>query len=502
MFDEPKGLNGTVALSTSVAADTMPVTVGAVDNHISAVTQATLTERARDWSKTTLKREARQLLSDRLKTDRSGISLRELDDASDDTRSKALKIAQGVVKDLVARGHTSPARLISDDEARQLLNYLMATQFGAGELEPLFHDPDVEDILINSIPVGRRSTQIEVLTYRQSGKRKEKIEIGESEVIELVNRAARWQGRQLTPVTPILNAQMPNSARINASMEPACHRGVSVTIRIHRLIARTFDDLIRLGTLTEPAAAFLTLCAQAKLAVCVAGGTSTGKTNFLNAFSGLIHPRERIVCIEDTHELDIAVPDKVYLVTVDSQDGSRVITPRQLVANALRMRPDRIILGEARGGEAYDAIKATNTGHDGSLLTVHAEDAESVAKRLTQLCREAPETHGIPDDSLREQIARAFQIVVFIERHYLPDGSSKRIVTQINELSGLVQNELISQTRLFQLNERGLEWTRAHPHDRIKKRFHEAGISDKDVMDALAGRSKPWQRLRGGAPSS
>ncbi|NJM39297.1 MAG: CpaF family protein [Anaerolineae bacterium] len=467
--------------------------IGALDNSVSPIMQSILDERRDELAKRPIKQQARLLLSDRLAPSRTKVSLRDLDDAADDTLAQVKTYCEEVVQSLVQRGHAGRGRLIGDEEAAYLVKYLMATQFGAGEFEPLFHEGDVEDIVISTVPTGRRSTKVVVTTYRQSGRRDEKLDVEPADVIEMVNRFARRQGRQLSPVTPILNAQMPNGARINAVLNPVCDPYLRVTIRVHRLIARTFEDLVRLGTLSVSAAAWLYLCIRAKLSLCVAGGTSSGKTNLLNALSTVIDPGENLICIEDTRELKLSTAYPAYLVTVTSQDGSRTVTQRQLVANALRMRPDRLILGEVRDEAAFDALKACNTGHDGTLLTVHADDADAAPARLIELAYEAPEASTLPERTLKSMVARAFHLVVFIERRTQVDGSSRRMITQINELSGHVQNDVISQQRLFEYTPaQGLVWTKAMPQERTKRRLVDAGITEKLMLDALNGRIQPW----------
>jgi pilus assembly protein CpaF len=481
-----------VSLDPLSHSETSVAPIGVLDDTLSPITEHELAERQREAGKRSIKSEARMLMAAQLK--RSGIGLRELDDASDDVRAQVRDMAAEVVAGLVQRGHAARGRVISETEAALLNTYLLACLFGAGELEPLFMATDVEDIIINTRRAGRRTVETEVWTFRQSGKRRESIEISADEVLELVNRSAARQGRQLSPVTPILNARMINGARINAVLDPVCDPALSVTIRVHRLIARDMDRLIALGTLTQAAAAWLTLCVRSKVSICIGGGTSSGKTNLLNALTRLIAPDERVVTIEDTRELDLAVADKVHLTTlINTDDPSRSVTQRHLVANALRMRPDRIILGEVRDGAAFDAIKACNTGHDGSLLTVHAEDAESIGKRLLQLCREAPETASMNDKVLNEQISVAFQGMVHVERRRQRDGSFKRMISQINESSGHVQHERITQQRMFELRDSGLEWTRALPCERVLHRMLDAGYSQRDIEDALSGRSTPWR---------
>jgi pilus assembly protein CpaF len=446
-----------------------------------------------------LKLAARQALRDRLKPEKSAISLRELDEAAPETVAKVEAITRAVVSDMQRKGLAGQGTVIPDAKAQEIIAYLLDWQFGAGPLEPLFHEPDVEDIVMNSVPVTLAQSRIEVWTYRQSGKRQEPIEITPEEVQEIVNRNAAYQGRALNATSPILNAQMRNGSRVNAVLNPVCDPRISVTIRIHRLVARSFDDLVRFGTLTRPAASWLWLCVQSGLATVVAGSTSSGKTNFLNALARIMPPNLRVVCIEDTRELDLAVPDKVYLVTAqrqasESPEGSRAVTQRHLVANALRMRPDRIVLGEVRDAAAWDAVKACNTGHQGTLLTVHAEDAEGVLTRLMQLCAEAAETANVPEKTLREIVAAAFQCVVFLERRRQPDGSFRRFVSEIVELNGFVSDGVINQKSLFRMQDGQLEWTRNWPHERIKRRLHEAGFTDRDIQDALMGRVDMWRQ--------
>ena len=484
-----------------MTSDNNRLSIGVIDDTASSLSDSIRERQENALNSIDLKLTARQILRERLKPEKSGISLRELDEASAEIRQKVERIARAVVSDMQRRGYAGQGAVIPDDKALEILRYLMDWQFGAGPLEFLFHEQDVEDIVINSSAVTPAQSRVEVWTYRQSGKRRESVEISPEEVQEIINRNASYQGRALNTTAPIMNAQMRNGSRINAILNPVCDPQISATIRIHRLVARSFDDLVRFGTLTPAAASWLWMCVQAGLAIVVAGGTSSGKTNFLNALARLMPSHLRVVCIEDTRELDLAVPDKVYMVTVQRQptetsDGSRNVTQRHLVANALRMRPDRIVLGEVRDAAAWDAVKACNTGHQGTLLTVHAEDAESVVTRLMQLCGEAAETANIPEKTLKDIVAAAFQQVVFLERRRQPDGSFQRTVTELVELNGFVSDGVINQKPIFRLQNGRLEWTKNWPHERTKRRLLDAGFTDKDIQDALAGRREMW---RGGA---
>ncbi len=479
-------------------------TIAVVDD-LSSLVEARSAARAQLLSAVDLQREARQRLADRLRPDVCDLTPRDLEAGGQQAREQVERIARAEVEAMQQRGAAGRGPVIADEHARALVQHVMDWQFGAGPLEPLFREPDVEDIVVNSVasreagasPEPGAPPALEVWTYRQSGKRREAIALDADELREIINRNAGAQGRALNPTAPILNAQLRHGAgagaRINAVLAPVCDPHLSVTIRIHRLVARRFDDLVRLGTLTPAAASWLWLAVRSGLSMAVGGATSSGKTNLLNALAGVMPADLRCVVIEDTRELELPVPDKVCLVTVQNSDGSRAIGQRQLVANALRMRPDRIVIGEVRDGAAWDAVKACNTGHEGTLLSVHAEDASGVLVRLAQLCAEAPETANLSDKTLREIIASAFQCIVFLERRRRPDGSFQRYVTQITEVNGLVSDGLTAQKPLFRFADGELRWTQQWPHDRIRQRIHDAGFTDRDIEAALTGQAHMWQ---------
>ena len=460
----------------------------AVMDEATSLVEARAQEHQRALASLDLKDEARGLVAEQLKPDVSGISTQDLEAGAPEVRGKVEYIASTVIEKLQQRGLAGKGPIISDDQAAVLLQHVLDWQFGAGPLEPLFHEADVEDIVVNSSDSG-----LEVWTYRQSGKRRESIEISFDALREIINRNAGVQGRALNPLSPILNAQMRNGARINAVLNPVCDPHIAVTIRIHRLVARKFDDLVRLGTLSPAAAAWLWLCVQGGLSIIVGGGTSSGKTNLLNAIASVMPANLRCVVIEDTRELELPVPDKVYLTTVQPADGSRPITQRQLIANAMRMRPDRIILGEVRDAAAWDAVKACNTGHEGTLLSIHADDANGVLIRLSQLSGEASETANIPERMLREVIAAAFQCVVYLERRRQPDGSYRRFVTQITEVNGLVADGVTVQKPIFTFSGGALVWTKQWPHERILRCLFEHGFTNRDVEQALTGNTRFWE---------
>ena len=350
-----------------------PTRVIPIIDDSSSLIEAKAVERERALASTDLLAEARKRVADLLKPEVSGISVSTLERGTEEVRASVTDLATDVVNQMRQRGLAGRGPVIPDALASVLVQQVLDHQFGAGALEPLFRESDVEDIVINSNPSTESNPstknsdegRLEIWTYRQSGKRRESIALTSDELREIINRNAGYQGRALNPVTPILNAQMRNGqghgARINAILSPACDPHISVTIRVHRLVARRFSDLVKLGTLSVPAASWLWLCVQAGLSMVVGGATSSGKTNFLNALAGVMPAYLRCVVIEDTRELDLAVSDKVYWSTVQHPDPARCVTQRDLVKAALRARPDRIVLGEVRDGAAWDAIKATNT---------------------------------------------------------------------------------------------------------------------------------------------
>jgi Flp pilus assembly CpaF family ATPase len=370
-----------------------------------------------------MRARARERYALRIAPERSGISLSELNEGGPAVRARAEQIAREVVRELQDEGLNGRGPLLDDAQAEAIVRYLLDYQFGMGPLEPLFGENDVEDVVVNSRMGEDGKPYCEVWTYRQSGKRREDMEVDPYELLAVINRHASEQGRALNPSSPILNARLKNGSRINA-------------------IARTAD------------------------------------------------PDERVVVIEDTRELELAVKDVVYMVTVQ---GDRPITQRHLVANALRMRPDRIVLGEVRGGEAWDAVKAANTGHDGTLVTVHAEDAEGAIGRFLQLCREAEETAQMPERTVLEFVASAFQLVVFLARRRMPDGSYKRGVLEIVESPGHVREGRPVLNPIFVLRDGKLTWTNYRLHERVREKIINAGFSEAEIEAALQGKLGKWR---------
>ena len=306
---------------------------------------------------------------------------------------------------------------------RSLKKDLKDTVFGFGPLQDLLRAPTISEIMVV------KSDQIYVErdgVVELSGRRFISDKVTES----IIERIVAQVGRRIDKSQPLVDARLPDGSRVNAIIPPLAVRGPCLTIRKFPVRRFTMDDLIERGTLPSAAALFLRACVINRRNILVSGGTGTGKTTMLNVLSSFIPHRDRIVTIEDTQELKL---HQEHVVTLETKppnvEGTGEYTIRDLVRNALRMRPDRILVGECRGGEALDMLQAMNTGHDGSMTTIHANSTEDVLKRLEVLVLMAVD---LPVSSIQRQIASAIDLVVQIDR--LPGG--RRVVTQISEVAG------------------------------------------------------------------
>ncbi len=306
---------------------------------------------------------------------------------------------------------------------RQLKKELKDTVFGFGPLQDLLRAPTITEIMVvtsDQIYVERDGV------VELSGRRFISDKVTES----IIERIVAQVGRRIDKSQPLVDARLPDGSRVNAIIPPLAVRGPCLTIRKFPAYRFTMDDLIELESITSSAAMFLRACVVDKRNILVSGGTGTGKTTMLNILSSFIPHRERIVTIEDTQELQLHQDHVVTLETKPPNvEGTGEYTIRDLVKNSLRMRPDRIIVGECRSGEALDMLQAMNTGHDGSMTTVHSNSSEEVIKRLEVLVLMAVD---LPVQSIHRQIASALDLIVQITR--MPGG--KRVVTQISEVAG------------------------------------------------------------------
>lgn len=357
-----------------------------------------------------------------------------------------------------------------------LVNQLVNDIAGMGFLTEYLEDPNVEEIIMNGIE--------QMWALRANGTKEKvnllELDLDHDRVIDQINRLVSPTGRQVNLMNPILNAKLPDGARINVVLGPIAEPSPSITIRRHRLVARRMSDLYSLRSISEEAGEFLRAAVEARMSILVCGGTGTGKTNFINVLATFFDSEERIVVIEDTRELDLNLDDVQYLtVREDSAEVARPILQRHLVANALRMRPDRILIGEVRGGEAFDMLMANNTGHEGTIATVHANSASEAVTRLLQLCALAEEARDFKPEYLAEWIARCFHIVVFLGQTRNPP---RRFVREIAGLEGRTEGINVTRDLLFEQQQEQLARSMRPLPERLNQRFHYYGIDPKQFL--------------------
>jgi pilus assembly protein CpaF len=337
---------------------------------------------------------------------------------------------------------TSGASL-SQEQLEQMETQVINEIIGYGPIQPLLDDPTISEVMVNG-PYH---------VFAEKGGRISETDIkfdDEAHVYRVIDRILRPLGRRVDRKWPMADARLPDGSRVNVIIPPAAIDGPTITIRKFAKEKLKVEDLIRFGSLTEPMAEFLRACVQARLNIVVSGGTGSGKTTLLNVLSNFIPDHERIVTIEDSAELQLAKPHVVRLeARPPDPDGTGRVTIRDLVINALRMRPERIVVGECRGAEALDMLQAMNTGHDGSLTTLHANTPRDAISRLETMCLMA----GIdfPVKVIREQIASAIDLIVQTSR--LRDGSRK--IVQITEVQGM-EGDVIVMQPVFSFVERGV----------------------------------------------
>ncbi len=344
---------------------------------------------------------------------------------------------------LVERLLAEDAVVVNDAERTSLIRDIQHEMLGLGPLEPLLADPTISDILVNNhskVYVERRG-KLEVTDVRFAD---------DAHLMKIIDKIVSRVGRRIDESSPMVDARLPDGSRVNAIIPPVALDGPVVSIRRFAVIPLKVEDLLAYKTLTPEMASILQGLSKAKVNMLISGGTGSGKTTMLNILSGYIPPSERMVTIEDAAELQLQQPHVVRLETRPPNiEGKGEVTQRSLVKNALRMRPDRIILGEVRGAEAVDMLQAMNTGHEGSLATIHANTPRDALSRLENMVGMAG--LNLPVKAARQQISSAITALIQIGR--LADG--KRKVLSIQEITGM-EGEIITMQEIFAFRQTGV----------------------------------------------
>jgi pilus assembly protein CpaF len=371
-------------------------------------------------------------------------------------REEAEPEIRGLVADMLdAESDRTPLSLF---ERQALVGDVLNELFGLGPIETLLADPSISDILVNRFDK----------VYVERNGLLEAVDVvfkDDAHLMRIIERIVSSVGRRIDESSPMVDARLADGSRVNAIIPPLALDGPALSIRRFRTDKLGAKDFVERDSLTQPMLDFIQAAVAARLNVIVSGGTGAGKTTLLNMLSGFISEKERIVTIEDAAELTLRQRHVVRLETRPPNiEGKGAVRQRQLVINALRMRPDRIIVGEVRGDEALDMLQAMNTGHDGSLTTVHANSARDALHRLDTMVAMA--NLNIPERAVRQQIVSAVQIVVHVSR--MADGTRK--VTSITEITGM-EGDMISMQDIFSFDRTGI-----NAEGRVCGRFRASGI--------------------------
>jgi len=350
---------------------------------------------------------------------------------------------------------------LSQEQIKALYGMVMTEIYGFGPIQGLLDDDGVTEVMVN----GPRMIYAE---------RKGKVELtdihflNDDHALKIIDRIIRPLGRRVDRKWPMVDARLPDGSRVNAIIPPCAIDGPTITIRKFSKSKLQISDLIRFGSMTPEMADFLQACVVSKLNVVVSGGTGSGKTTLLNVLSNFIPPEDRIVTIEDSAELKLGQEHVVRLEAKPAElDGTGRVAIRDLVINSLRMRPERIVIGECRGGETFDMLQAMNTGHDGSLTTLHANTPRDAVARIETMCMMAG--MDMPLAVIREQIASAINLIV--QQTRLRDGQRK--VSAITEVQGLESGTVVLQD-IFVLEEKGIT-----PEGRVIAELRPTGVRPK-----------------------
>jgi pilus assembly protein CpaF len=376
--------------------------------------------------------------------------------------------AESEIRTLLGQLLTEEQTPLNFSERETLFAEVLDDVFGLGPLEPLLRDPSVSDILVNTyqhVFVERNGVLERVTATFQDDRH----------LLRVIDRIVSAVGRRVDDSSPMVDARLTDGSRVNAIIPPLALDGPLLSIRRFPAERLKSSDLVTLKSLTQPMLEFLSHCVRARLNCLISGGTGSGKTTLLNVLSSFISARERIVTIEDAAELQLNQEHVARLETrPPNVEGKGAIRQRQLVINALRMRPDRIVVGEVRSEEALDMLQAMNTGHDGSLTTVHANSPRDALSRIETMI--AMGATNLPERAMRQQIASAIQIVV--QQSRLSDGS--RRITSISEITGM-EGDIITMQEIFTFEKLGIT-----QEGKVVGRFRATGVRPKCCERLLA----------------
>jgi len=397
-----------------------------------------------------------------LKTRVQNKLLAELDPSTDVTRTEEVR---KTIQDLFEQILTEENIVLSRPERARLFEQIAAEILGFGPLQPLLEDETITEIMVN----GSKNIYIE----RKGKLHRVPVTFENNEhVLRIIDRIVAPLGRRIDEASPYVDARLPDGSRVNAVITPISLVGPVLTIRKFSRNPITVDQLVQFGSISQEALQFLKACVESRLNIVISGGTGSGKTTFLNIISGFIPNDERILTIENAAELQLR---QEHVVTLESRppniEGRGEVTIRQLVNNALRMRPDRIIVGEVRDEAALDMLQAMNTGHDGSMTTLHSNGPRDSMSRLETMTLMAG--MDLPSRAIREQISSAINLVVHQER--MRDGTRK--VVNITEVSGM-EGDVITMTDIFIYEQTGME------NGQIVGRLRPTGLRPK-FMDKI-----------------
>jgi pilus assembly protein CpaF len=375
---------------------------------------------------------------------RDRVQRKLLTDSDGDVNSTHLPQMRQIIETYFNQVLSEENLLYTRSNRATILDWVISDILGYGPIEPLLSDPSITEIMAN----GPKDVYIE--RYGKIERSTVTFE-NEAHLMRIIDRIVAPLGRRIDEASPMVDARLPNGYRVNATIPPLSLDGPLLTIRKFAQTPFTAQDLIANGTLTTKLSSFLSACVQARINMVISGGTGTGKTTLLNVVSAFIPDNERIITIEDTAELQLK---QVHVLRLEKRppnvEGKGEVTIRQLVINALRMRPDRIIVGESRGSEALDMLQAMNTGHDGSMTTIHSNSPRDTLRRIETMVLMAG--MELPLKAIREQVASAIDLIAHMDR--MRDGT--RRVVKVSEVQAMEGENIVMQD-LFVFEQTGFQ---------------------------------------------